>query len=116
MLGVDKYKRFLEIESRRAPLERKQSNVGGRSLIYWGESRDRATIEKGASDIISSLYFGEEPQRAVIIDRSVARILQERLKSLEEENIRLYRRMRFAKFLIGGLLLLVFLMLIMLFS
>ncbi|MBS7607056.1 hypothetical protein KEJ14_04355 [Candidatus Bathyarchaeota archaeon] len=113
-MGAERYKRFLEVESRRAPLERKQSNVGERSLIYWGESRDRATMSKGTSDIISSLYFGEEPQSAVIIDRSVAKILQERLNSLEEENIRLYRRIRFAKFLIGGLLLLVLLMLAML--
>ncbi|MEM2091821.1 MAG: hypothetical protein QXR59_00850 [Candidatus Bathyarchaeia archaeon] len=108
------FKRFLETESRRAPIERKQSGVGERFWLFWGESKDRAEIKRGTSDIIDSLYFGEEPSRTVVIDRRVARMLQERIKGLEEENLRLYKHIRIMKFIILTLLLAVFGIIIML--
>ncbi len=100
-----KYRNFLEAESKRAPIEKRRSNSEERFWILWKEKVDRATIERGTSDIIDSLYFGEDLSRTVVIDRKVARIIQERLKGLEEENIRLHKRVRIMKIIIYGLML-----------
>jgi hypothetical protein len=106
----EKYRKFLEIESKKAPLEKKQSDMRERFWISWGESVDRAPIEKGTSDIIDSLYFGNDPSRTVVIDRKVAKILQERLRGLEEENMRLHKRVRLMRLIMYALILIIFLM------
>lgn len=98
-----KYRRFLEAESKIAPIEKKRSPESDRFWISWKERVDRVTFESGTSDIIDSLYFGEDLSRAVVIDRGVARIIQERIRGLEEENIRLHKLVRIMKIVIYGL-------------
>lgn len=100
-----KFRNFLEAESRRAPIEKKQSISGKNFWISWKEKVDRVTVERGTSDIIDSLYFGEDLSKTVVMDRKVARIIQERLRGLEEENIRLHKRIRIMKIVIYGLIL-----------
>ncbi|MBS7649283.1 MAG: hypothetical protein QXK89_02185 [Candidatus Bathyarchaeia archaeon] len=109
-MASEKYRRFLEVESKKAPIERKQSDVKGRLWVSWGESTDRVVIERGSSDIIDSIYFGEELSKTVVMDRKVARIIQERLKGLEEENLRLYKQARIMKIAICGLIVIIFIM------
>ncbi|MEM2341078.1 MAG: hypothetical protein QXX94_01725 [Candidatus Bathyarchaeia archaeon] len=107
-----KYRNFLEKEASKAPLEKKPSDLKERFWISWGESVDKATLEKGTSDIINSIYFGEDLSKTVVMDRKVARIIQERLKGLEEENIYLCKQIRIMKFIILGLILVISIMLI----
>lgn len=106
----EKYRKFLEIESKKAPLEKKQSDMRERFWFSWGESVDRAPVEKGSSDIIDSLYFGNDLSRTVVIDRKVAKILQERLRGLEEENMRLHKRVRLIRLIMYALILIIILM------
>ncbi len=98
-----RYRNFLEAESKRAPIEKRQSSSGRHFWILWEEKMDKITIGKGTSDIIDLLYFGEDLSRPVIIDRKVARMIQERLKGLEDENIRLHKQVRVMKIISCGL-------------
>jgi hypothetical protein len=98
-----KYRDFLEKEASKSPIEKKPSNFKGKFWFSWGESSDRAVLDEGASDIIDSIYFGEDLSKTVVMDRKVARIIQERIKDLEEENIHLYKRIRVMKIIIFSL-------------
>jgi len=102
-----KYKNFLEKEASKAPLEKKLSDSKGRFWVSWSESSDRADLDKGTSDILDSIYFGEDLSKTIVIDRKVARIIQERLKNLEEENIHLCKRIRIMKIIISGLVIII---------
>lgn len=102
-----KYKNFLEKEASKAPLEKKLSDSKGRFWVSWSESSDRAVLDKGTSDILDSIYFGEDLSKTIVIDRKVARIIQERLKNLEEENIHLCKRIRIMKIIISGLVIII---------
>ncbi len=57
-----------------------------------------------SSDLLDSLYLGKDMQETVVVDRKTAAMLQDRLRGLEEENIRVRKRMRLMKFIIGALL------------
>ena len=107
----ERYKKFLEIESRKAPIKRKKSEVRERFWIYWEERTDGSELrKKGESDIIDSLYFGKDPQKTVVIDGKVARIIQDRLKGLEEENIRLRKHVKIMKLIIAALISITFIL------
>ncbi|MCD6465963.1 hypothetical protein J7L27_06330, partial [Candidatus Bathyarchaeota archaeon] len=60
--------------------------------------------------IIDSLYFGKDPQKTVVIDGKVARIIQDRLKGLEEENIRLRKHVKIMKLIIAALISITFIL------
>jgi len=107
-----KYRNFLEKEASKAPLEKKPSDLKGRFWVSWGESSDRAVLDRGTSDIIDSIYFGEDLSKTVVMDRKVARIIQERLKDLEEENIHLCKQVRIMKIIIPGLVIIILVMVV----
>jgi len=115
MIDSKRYKDFLESESRKAPIEKKQIDEGRRFWVYWTERDDKVVGEGETRDIIDLVYFDKKPSKTVILDRSTARILQERLKGLEEENIDLLKKMRVMKSIICALTLVITALLIILF-
>ena len=90
-------------QAKKNPVKIEGSLVGQRFRISWEDNRDRSTLDS-SSDLLDSLYLGRDMQETVVVDRKVAAMLQERLRGLEEENIRVRRRMRLMKFVMGALL------------
>ena len=77
--------------------------VGRRFRISWEDERDRTEVES-SSDLLDSLYLDKNMEETVFVDRKAAAMLQDRLRGLEEENIRVRKRARLMKFTIGALL------------
>lgn len=99
----EKYKSFLEIETKKAPFEKRRLEDGKGFLISWWDKTDMVMVKKGSSDITDLIYFGEDPSKTVVIDQRVAKMLKDRLHDLEEENLRLYRQIRRMKIVLCGL-------------
>lgn len=95
MMSSEKFKRFLEIESRRKPLSVSEERVS------WEEKGER-TLSSQPSDFLESVYLGKELQNTVVMERSVAAMLQHRLTELEKENGHLRSSVRILKFVLGG--------------
>ncbi len=93
-------------EAEKHPVKIEGSLVGERFRISWEDERDRFTLDS-SSNLLDSLYLGKDMQETVVVDRKTAAMLQDRLRGLEEENIRVRRRMRLMKFVIGALLVVV---------
>ena len=77
--------------------------VGRRFRISWEDERDRSKVDS-SSDLLDSLYLDKNMEETVFVDRKVAAMLQDRLRGLEEENIRVRKQMRLMKFAAGALL------------
>jgi len=92
------YRRFLVLESKRYPLKM------SRNTVSW-ESEDRGSPSEAdhPRDILEFMYLERGTQDAVVMDKRVAAMLQDRLRNLEEENQHLRGRVRIMKFLVGGL-------------
>ena len=99
----EKYRKFLKQQAEKNPVKIEGSLVGQRFRISWEDERDRTTLDS-SSDLLDSLYLGKDMQETVVVDRKTAAMLQDRLRGLEEENIRVRKRMRLMKFIIGALL------------
>jgi|GEM_PF-694485 len=111
----EKYRKFLEKEAKKAPIERKHLDDGRRFLISWWDKEDRVLAEKGFQDIIGSVYFGENPSKTVIMDQKVARMLRERIHWLEEENMSLHRQIGRMKIVVFGLVIVVIALIFLIF-
>jgi len=94
-MSTEKFKSFLEFQAKRSPL--KVSEVS----ISWEDSGGRG-ISSRPSDFLDSVYLGKELQNTVVMERSVAAMLQHRLQELEKENERMRRRIRMFKFVLSG--------------
>lgn len=77
--------------------------MGQRFRISWENERDRSTLDS-SSDLLDSLYLDKNMEETVFVDRKAAAMLQDRLRGLEEENIRVRKQMRLMKFAAGALL------------
>jgi len=104
VMESETYRKFLKSEAEKNPVRIEESMEKERFRISWQNVKERP-IPISSSDIIDSLYLGEDMQETVIMDRRVAATLQDRLKGLEEENIRMRRRVKVMKLVIGALLL-----------
>jgi len=93
----------LKQQSEKNPVKIEGSLVGERFRISWEDERDRSTLNS-SSNLLDSLYLGKDMQETVVVDRKAAAMLQERLRGLEEENIRVRKRIRLMKFAMGALL------------
>jgi len=101
---TEKYKKFLEMEAKKNPVKIEGSMEKEHLRISWENNKERP-IQTKSSDIIDSIYLGKDMEETVVVDRRVAAMLQDRLKGLEEENIRMHRRVKIMKIMIGALLL-----------
>ncbi len=99
----EKYIKFLEKQARENPVKIEVSARSDSFRISW-ESDEGKPTAKGSSDILETLYLGKDMQETVIINRKVAILLQDRLRGLEEENIRMRRRLRLLKFAVAFLI------------
>jgi len=70
--------------------------------ITWDNVREEPK-RGGSSDILDSLYLGKNMEENVIVERKVAGLLKDRLRGLEEENLRLRKRLTTFKILMVAL-------------
>jgi hypothetical protein len=99
----EKYRKFLKQQAEKNPVKIEGSLVGKRFRISWEDERDRSTLDS-SSDLLDSLYLDKNMEETVFVDRKAAAMLQDRLRGLEEENIRVRKQMRLMKFAAGALL------------
>ncbi len=98
-----KYRKFLEQQAKRNPVKIERGLGIESYRVSWEDNEDRPP-SSSSSDILDSLYFGKDMQETVVVDRRAAALLQDRLRGLEEENIRVRKRIKWSKLLIGALL------------
>lgn len=91
---MEEFRRFLERKARRTGVRR----VG--RYISWVEED---VAPRGPTEFLDMYYLSERPSDVVVMDGSVARELEERLKSLEEEVQRLKLRNDLLKAAVAGL-------------
>jgi len=109
----DKYRRFLEKQAEKNPVKIEGSTDNKGFKITWNNVRDEPK-RGSSSDILDSLYLGKNMEETVIIERKVAGLLKDRLRGLEDENLRLRKRLTTLKILLialGTSLLFVFILL-----
>lgn len=99
----EKYRKFLKQQAEKNPVKIEGSLVGRRFRISWEDERDRSKVDS-SSDLLDSLYLDKNMEETVFVDRKAAVMLQDRLRGLEEENIRVRKQMRLMKFAAGVLL------------
>jgi len=93
-MSSEKFREFLEIQSRRSPLR-----ITGHRLSW--EERGERPITSESSDFLESVYLGKELQSTVVMEHSVAAMLQQRLTELERDNERLRKSVSRLKIALG---------------
>jgi len=89
----EKFRKFLEVQARKSPLR-----ISG-DKVSW-EDKDRR-FPSQPSDFLESVYLGKELQNTVVMERSVAAMLQHRLTELEKENEHLRKSNKILKIIVG---------------
>jgi len=97
-----KYRRFLEKQAEKNPVNIEDSKSTRGFKITW-DSTHEEPARSGSSDILDSLYLGKNMEENVIVERKVAGLIRDRLKGLEDENLRLHRRITSYKFVLLAL-------------
>lgn len=97
-----KYRKFLEKQAEENPVNIEDSTGGRGFKITWDNIHEEP-VRSGSSDILDSLYFGKNMEENVTVERKVAGLIRDRLKGLEEENLRLHRRITSFKVLMVAL-------------
>jgi hypothetical protein len=97
-----KYRKFLEKQAEKNPVNIEGSAAGKNFKITWEKSREEP-VHSGSSDILDSLYLGKNMEETVTVERKVAGLLRDRLKGLEEENLRMRNRLTTFKIMMVGL-------------
>lgn len=86
-----KYKKFLEKQSEKNPIDLNSSTPRENFRISWARKKEK--LPQGSpSHILDSIYLGKDMEETVVVDRRVASMLQDRLKGVEDENLRLRKR------------------------
>ncbi|RLE89350.1 MAG: hypothetical protein DRJ49_03305 [Thermoprotei archaeon] len=85
---MDNFIRFLEHRARHSGVRR------SRRRLIWIEKEEPKRM---LTEFIDMYYLGYTPGEYVVISRSMAREIEERLKTLEEENKKLKERLDLAK-------------------
>ena len=99
----EKYRKFLEQQAKQNPVKIERGRGIERFRVSWQDNEDRPP-SSSSSDILDSFYFGKDMQETVVVDRRAAALLQDRLRGLEEENLRVRKRIKWSKVLIGALM------------
>jgi hypothetical protein len=86
-----KYRKFLEKQAEKNPVNIEDSTSARGFKITWDKAHEEPT-RSGSSDILDSLYLGKNMEQNVTVERKVAGLIRDRLKGLDEENLRLRRR------------------------
>jgi hypothetical protein len=86
-----KYKKFLEKQSEKNPIDLNSSMSRGNFRISWERNKEESP-QGSSSHILDSIYLGKDMEETVVVDRRVAGMLRDRLKGMEDENLRLRKR------------------------
>jgi hypothetical protein len=86
-----KYKKFLEKQSEKNPIDLNSSTPHGNFGISWARKKEKFS-QGSSSYILDSIYLGKDMEETVVVDRRVASMLQDRLKGVEDENLLLRKR------------------------
>jgi len=108
-MSSEKFRKFLEVQATRSPLKISEDKIS------WEEKGER-TVASQASDFLESVYLGKELQNTVVMERSVAAMLQQRLTEIERENEHLRKSYKILRIVLGGVIVAVILMLLTLLS
>lgn len=95
---MSEFREFLARKARKAEVRR----VG--KYLSWRE--DEVALSRAPTEFLDMFYLSQKPGDVVMMDRSTARDLEERLKRLEEEVKRLRGVNNILKAVIVGLLVL----------
>ena len=87
-MSSKKYRKFLEKQSEKNPIDLKDSLSRGSLRISWAKNKEELP-QGSSSHILDSIYFGKDMEETVVVDRRVAGLLQDRVKNIEDENLRL---------------------------
>jgi len=90
----EKFKKFLEFEAERNPLKISEERIS------WEEQGERETSTQ-PSDFLESVYLGKKLQSTVVMERSVAAMLQHQLATLEKENEHLRKTIKILKIVLS---------------
>ncbi|MBS7657125.1 hypothetical protein KEJ33_04290 [Candidatus Bathyarchaeota archaeon] len=89
-----------QAEKNPVKIEGSTSNTGFK--ITWDNVRNEPK-RGSSSDILDSLYLGKNMDETVIVERKVAGLLRDRLRGLEDENLKLKKRLTTLKILLIAL-------------
>jgi hypothetical protein len=88
----EKYRKFLEKQAEKNPVNIDGSPSSKTFRISWDNIREEPP-RSGSSDILDSLYLGKAMEENVTVERKVAGLIRDRLRGLEEENLRIRKRL-----------------------
>jgi hypothetical protein len=86
---------FLESQAKKNPIMSDGSKFSWEDRNVQGER-----AETGSSGLLDAIYLKKPAEGTVVVERSVAALIQERISNLEEEITRLRSRIRLFKFAI----------------
>jgi len=98
-------KEFLESQAKKNPIR------ADGSKFSWEEKNVQSDrVETGSSGLLDAIYLKKPAEGTVVVERSVAALIQERISNLEEEITHLRSRIRFFKiailiFFVGAMML-----------
>jgi len=85
-------KEFLEYEAKKNPIK------GDGTKFSWEEKAVQGDrVSRGGSGLLDAIYLKKPTEGTVVVEKSVAALIQERISNLEEEITRLRSRVRFFK-------------------
>ena len=96
---------FLEFQAKKNPIR-----ADGSKFSWEDKAVQRERAEAGSSGLLDAIYLKKPAEGTVVVERSVAALIQERISNLEEEITRLRSRIRLFKiailiFLVGAVML-----------
>jgi len=85
-------KEFLESQAKKNPIK-----ADGTKFSWEENGIQRDRVAKGSSGLLDAIYLKKPAEGTVVVERSVAALIQERISNLEEELTRMRSRIRFFK-------------------
>jgi hypothetical protein len=83
---------FLDFQAKKNPIRVEKKKFS------WEEKNVRNDDKAaGSSNLLDAIYLRKPPEETVVVERSVAALIQERISNLEEEITRLRAKVRFLK-------------------
>jgi len=83
---------FLDFQAKKNPIRVEKTKFS------WEEKNVRNDDKSaGSSNLLDAIYLRKPPEETVVVERSVAALIQERISNLEEEITRLRAKVRFLK-------------------
>ncbi|MBO3803884.1 MAG: hypothetical protein JTT11_08480 [Candidatus Brockarchaeota archaeon] len=82
---------FLDSQAKKNPIR------FDKTKLSWEEKGAQDGKGAASSNLLDAIYLRKPPEETVVVERSVAALIQERISNLEEEITRLRARVRLLK-------------------